>query len=103
MASTDPHQDEKMEHAAADMVETVSPTLECVDEGAWASAKKNPKVILYSVAACVSSMLWGFDIGGNISYYRIYETKIDSSLSIFRRQLHQCGLAGIQDGLWIRI
>jgi hypothetical protein len=33
------------------------------EEGAWASAKKNPKVIFYSMAACISSMLWGFDIG----------------------------------------
>ncbi|KAJ5371187.1 uncharacterized protein N7496_007279 [Penicillium cataractarum] len=65
MASTNPHRDEKTEHTAAEMVETVSQTLECVNEGAWASAKKNPKVILYSLAAGVSSMLWGFDIGVN--------------------------------------
>ncbi|KAH7122043.1 general substrate transporter [Dactylonectria estremocensis] len=35
---------------------------------AWESAKANPKVILYSTCACMSSILWGFDIGvGSIS------------------------------------
>ena len=94
MASTNFSRDEKTEHAAAEMVETVSQPLG-VNEGAWASAKKNPKVILYSVAACVSSMLWGFDIGGNISFYRVCKMNTNSSFSIFRRQLHQCGIAGI--------
>jgi hypothetical protein len=57
------------ENAAAEMVETVSRTQGSAEEGAWASAKKNPKVILYSVAACVSSMLWGFDIGKNLYFH----------------------------------
>ncbi|KAJ6188608.1 hypothetical protein N7519_003516 [Penicillium mononematosum] len=56
---------EETEKTDVEMVETVSQTQQCAEEGAWASAKKNPKVILYSVAACVSSMLWGFDIGVN--------------------------------------
>ncbi|OOQ86552.1 maltose permease [Penicillium brasilianum] len=58
-------EDEKNENAGSEMVETVSHVHEGVEEGAWASAKKNPKVILYSTASCVSSMLWGFDIGVN--------------------------------------
>jgi hypothetical protein len=64
-AHSNPLENEKNENAGAEMVETVSQTHEDVGEGAWASAKKNPKVILYSIAACVSSMLWGFDIGEN--------------------------------------
>ncbi|KAJ6111554.1 hypothetical protein N7523_007615 [Penicillium sp. IBT 18751x] len=63
---SDPCDDGKKE-ASSEMVETISHTREPaeVKEGAWVSAKKHPKVILYSVAACVSSMLWGFDIGVN--------------------------------------
>lgn len=51
--------------ASSEMLETVPQSTESaeVKEGAWASAKKHPKVIMYSVTACVSSMLWGFDIG----------------------------------------
>ncbi|CAG8947770.1 unnamed protein product [Penicillium salamii] len=53
--------------ASSEMLETVPHPTESaeVKEGAWASAKKHPKVIMYSVTACVSSMLWGFDIGVN--------------------------------------
>jgi hypothetical protein len=59
-----PLEDEKNGNGRAEMVETISQTHERVEEeGAWASAKKNPKVIFYSMAACISSMLWGFDIG----------------------------------------
>lgn len=29
----------------------------------WALIKENWKVIFYSIGACVSAMLWGFDIG----------------------------------------
>jgi hypothetical protein len=57
--------------ASSEMIETITQAQESgvAMEGAWASAKKNPKVIFYSVAACVSSMLWGFDIGtGLLSY-----------------------------------
>ncbi|KAJ5929910.1 hypothetical protein N7466_005403 [Penicillium verhagenii] len=51
---------------SSEMIETVSYTDRSVEsEDAWTSAKKNPKVIIYSLAACVSSMLWGFDIGVN--------------------------------------
>ncbi|KAJ5107967.1 hypothetical protein N7456_004642 [Penicillium angulare] len=59
--------DEGGKHASTEMVESISHTCESdeADEGVWAAAKKNPKVILYSVTACVSSMLWGFDIGVN--------------------------------------
>ncbi|KAH6991430.1 general substrate transporter [Ilyonectria sp. MPI-CAGE-AT-0026] len=32
---------------------------------AWESTKANPKIILYSTCACMSSILWGFDIGVN--------------------------------------
>lgn len=34
---------------------------------AWESAKANPKIILYSTCACMSSILWGFDIGMSYS------------------------------------
>ncbi|OKP13340.1 hypothetical protein PENSUB_942 [Penicillium subrubescens] len=68
-AHSNPLEDEKNDNAGAEMVETVSQVHEGVEEGAWASAKKNPKVILYSIAACVSSMLWGFDIGENVPLY----------------------------------
>jgi hypothetical protein len=30
---------------------------------AWQSAKENPRVVLFSLGACVNSALWGFDIG----------------------------------------
>lgn len=55
-------------YMTSEMVETVSHTQDRdeVKEGAWVSVKKHPKVILYSVAACVSSMLWGFDIGMSV-------------------------------------
>lgn len=66
-------EDEKNENAGAEMVETVSQAHGSVEEGAWASAKKNPKVILYSTAACVSSMLWGFDIGKITLHYWVGE------------------------------
>lgn len=48
-----------------EMIENVSTHQELVQvqETAWESAKKNPKVIMYSIGACASSMLWGFDIG----------------------------------------
>lgn len=51
--------------ASSEMLETVShpPRSAEVKEGAWTSARKNPKVIMYSTAACISSVLWGFDIG----------------------------------------
>lgn len=61
--SLDSDQNDGDKKEVSEMVETVSPLATEVKESAWASAKKNPKVILYSVAACVSSMLWGFDIG----------------------------------------
>ncbi|CAI7650402.1 unnamed protein product [Penicillium bialowiezense] len=53
--------------ASSEMLETVPhpPRSAEVKEGAWASARKNPKVIMYSTAACISSVLWGFDIGVN--------------------------------------
>jgi hypothetical protein len=67
---SNPLEDEKNENAVAEMVETVPQNQESVEEGAWASAKKSStKVILYSIAACVSSMLWGFDIGKDSSLY----------------------------------
>lgn len=48
-----------------EMIENVSKPQERaqVQETTWESAKKNPKVIMYSIGACASSMLWGFDIG----------------------------------------
>ncbi|KAJ5778741.1 hypothetical protein N7520_001987 [Penicillium odoratum] len=51
----------------SEMIENVSPARgnDGPKEGACASAKKNPKVIMYSIGACASSMLWGFDIGVN--------------------------------------
>lgn len=51
--------------ATLEMIENVSQAQgrDGPKEGAWASAKKNPIVILYSIGACASSMLWGFDIG----------------------------------------
>lgn len=66
-------EDDKNEISGVEMVETASQAHEVVEEGTWASAKKNPKVILYSISACVSSMLWGFDIGENSPFYQVAE------------------------------
>jgi hypothetical protein len=57
--------DDPQKETGSEMIETVSQTQDTVEvhESAWESAKNNPKVILYSVGACASSMLWGFDIG----------------------------------------
>jgi SP family general alpha glucoside:H+ symporter-like MFS transporter len=59
--------DEIKEKTGSEMIETVAEPRRRVEvqESAWASAKNNPKVIFYSVGACASSMLWGFDIGMN--------------------------------------
>ncbi|KAJ5726635.1 uncharacterized protein N7483_007992 [Penicillium malachiteum] len=60
------YEDNKKE-VSSELVETISHTQDTTEakEGAWTSAKKHPKVILYSMAACMSSMLWGFDVGVN--------------------------------------
>ncbi|KAJ5753428.1 uncharacterized protein N7511_007581 [Penicillium nucicola] len=65
-ANSDTNDDLKKE-TESEMIETVSEAQDTaqVHESAWESAKNNPKVILYSVGACASSMLWGFDIGVN--------------------------------------
>lgn len=57
--------EEGAKEASSEMLETVPHPQQSGEtkEGAWSSAKKNPKVIMYSVTACISSMLWGFDIG----------------------------------------
>ncbi|KAK9859883.1 maltose permease [Penicillium brevicompactum] len=59
--------EEGAKEASSEMLETVPhpPRSAKAKEGAWSSAKENPKVIMYSVTACISSMLWGFDIGVN--------------------------------------
>jgi hypothetical protein len=32
-------------------------------DAAWQVFKDNPKIILYSIASCMSALLWGYDIG----------------------------------------
>lgn len=64
-SSVDLDLEEGKKDANLEMIENISQSQghDGPGEGAWASAKKNPIVILYSVGACASSMLWGFDIG----------------------------------------
>lgn len=45
---------EKDVHVEEEALTTVS---------AWQSAKENPRVILFSLCACIGSILWGYDIG----------------------------------------
>ncbi|KAF4552546.1 Sugar (and other) transporter-like protein 14 [Elsinoe fawcettii] len=49
----------------ADLVEDVSQADMATKETVLQCLKNNPKVVFYSVGACASAMLWGFDIGVN--------------------------------------
>lgn len=93
--------DEIKEKTASEMIETVAEPRGRVEvqESAWDSAKNSPKVILYSIGACASSMLWGFDIGKRAHFQPPSHNILLTFISRSKLYIHLT--AGVQNGLWI--
>jgi hypothetical protein len=64
------------------------------------SAKENPRVILFSLCACIGSLLWGYDIG-ELGQINDYVSPIADSL--IRYQHHHNGPASLQASLRLRV
>lgn len=55
---------QRVSHAEPDHLEREVPQIESHErQGIISSFKQNPKIVLYSFGACMSALLWGFDMG----------------------------------------
>jgi hypothetical protein len=100
--STDP-EDIKAPSGKADHVEHKShlASAPVAQVSALQSAKENPRVILFSLCACIGSVLWGYDIGGNRHLRRDGLNPLADSL--IRYQHDHNGPPGFQASIWLRV
>lgn len=79
---------EQIDYVAKHPTVTVeAPASTTPEESIWQCINDNRKVVFYSLSACVSAMLWGYDIGEQIISFTWTRTNASSRCKYYHCRL----------------